>query len=251
MVVAMSLSATPALGWGDDGHMIVGMAAEPLLCPAAAGEVARLGDDESLGRIGQWADEIRGQPEWSHAAPWHFVNVPDDGDPRRPPETSEGNVISAIERFFRTLRSESASDEERAIALRFLVHFVADMHQPVHIGRAEDRGGNLVDVFYEERGTTLHGFWDFNAVWLRRLSASEYAESISHRVLISAITDPGIRARDWAAQVFELREQVYSFDTTSGLLDDDYLAMAEELAEQQLTLAAAHLANLLNDAFCP
>ncbi len=247
----MLLTESQALAWGDDGHMIVGLAAEELLCSEAASEVSRLGDNESLGQIGLWADEIRGQPEWQHAAPWHFVNVPDDGDPRYQPEAAEGDVIHSIERFYRTLRSRTATDEERAIALRFLVHFVGDIHQPVHVGRAEDRGGNLVDVSYVDRDTSLHGFWDFNSIWLRRLSEVEYAELISHRVLITAIRDSGIDVRDWAAQVFELREQVYSFDAATGYLDDDYLQMAQDVAEEQLTLAAAHLANMLNAAFCP
>ena len=249
--LVLVLAYSTAHGWGDDGHMIVGLAAEELMCSEAAAEVERLGSGESLGQIGLWADEIRDQPEWAHAAPWHYVNIPDDGDPRRHAEPPEGDVIHAIDRFFTTLRSQNASDEDRLIALRFLVHFVGDIHQPVHVGRAEDRGGNLTDVTHEGRETSLHGFWDFNVVWMRRLSEVEYAESISHDVLITAIKDPNIDVRDWATQVFDLREQVYSFDPATGALDEAYLAMAEELAQQQLTLAAAHLANMLNAALCP
>jgi hypothetical protein len=231
--------------------MIVGLAAEELLCSDAASEVSRLGENQSLGEIGLWADEIRGQPEWEHAAPWHYVNIPDDGDPKRQPEAADGDVIHSIDRFFRVLRSSSASDEDRKIALRFLVHFVGDIHQPVHVGREEDRGGNLIDVSYQDRVMSLHGFWDFNSIWLRGMEPEEYADSISHRVLITAINDSGIRVRDWATQVFELREQVYDFDSSTGQLDEAYLQMAEDLAEQQLTLAAAHLANMLNAALCP
>ena len=143
--VMIVVPGNSALAWGEDGHRLVGIAAEELLCSAAAQEIAQLSGNESLGDIGQWADEIRAQPRWDHAAPWHFVNIPDNGNPRRPPDSAEGNVIVAIERFTRTLRSTSATTEERAIALRFLVHFVADLHQPVHVGRASDRGGNLID----------------------------------------------------------------------------------------------------------
>ena len=249
-VLAVLLVNSAAFAWSEGGHSIVGLAAEGQLCSDAAAEIARLGDGQSLDEIGLWADRIREQPEWAHSAPWHFVNIPDDGDPRRHPEAAAGDVIAAIERFYGTLRSRNASDEDRAIALRFLVHLVGDLHQPLHVGRAEDRGGNLINVTHAGRDTSLHGFWDFNVVRMRGLNIAEYAESISHDVQIAVLRDPGIRVRDWAVQVFELRDRVYGFDAATGRLDDEYLAMAEELAQQQLTLAAAHLANILNAALC-
>ena len=240
----------PAFGWGRDGHEIVGLAAQPLLCRRAQREVARLGDGETLARIGWWADQVRGQPQWRHSAPWHYVNIPDAGDPRNAPRNPEGSVITAIERFYDELRSQAVPDAERAVALRFLVHFVADIHQPLHVGRAEDRGGNRIAVAWADEETNLHSFWDTDAIRLRESSPSRYAAAIAAQARAAAARDRDLQVRDWAAQVFALRPQVYDFDPASGALDAEYLAMAQRLAEQQLTLAAAHLANTLNRIWC-
>ncbi|MGD8809330.1 MAG: S1/P1 nuclease [Gammaproteobacteria bacterium] len=253
VLVAALAAFAPGLAaraWGPDGHRLIGTAAEALLCESAKSRIARLGDGEALGQIGLWADEIRGRPEWRHAAPWHYVNVDDDGDPRRPPVTDAGNVIVAIERFSGELTDPRASERERATALRFLVHFIGDVHQPLHVGRAQDRGGNLIDVRYGDDAGNLHAFWDTGVIRLRQLTVSEYAQSIAGRVRTAARRERGTQVRDWAAQVFALRGEVYSFDERTGRLDEHYLAMAGALAEEQLILAAAHLANTLNDALC-
>lgn len=250
-IVALScLSGEPALGWGRDGHRLAGLVAQPLLCRRAAAEIARLSGGEPLARIGLWADEIRRRPEWAHSAPWHYVNIPDSGSPREPPPGAEGNVLTAVERFAGVLTADTAETEDRADALRFLVHFVADVHQPLHVGRAEDRGGNLIGVSYADTETNLHAFWDTDAIRLSGRSIEQYAETIAARARELARRDRGSNVRDWAEQAFALRARVYDFDTTTGSLDADYLEMAAGLAEEQLVRAAAHLANALNDAFC-
>jgi hypothetical protein len=243
-------SGSAAFGWGPEGHELIGLAAEPLLCRAAVSEIDRLGNGESLAELGQWADRVRSQPAYAHSAPWHYVNIPDDGDPRRPRTTSEGNVIDAIERFSRVLSSADSTPAQRRDALRFLVHFIADLHQPLHVGREEDRGGNFIDVNFPRDVRNLHYFWDTSVIRLKGLRTREYADSIGGRVRTAARRDRGTQVRDWAEQVFALRGSVYDFNTVTGYLDDEYLEIAEALAEQQLVLAAAHLANSLNEIFC-
>jgi hypothetical protein len=243
-------AVSPSLAWGPDGHIIAGLAAQPLLCDAATAEILTLGNEQSLAELGLWADRIRGDPQWQHAAPWHFVNISDDGDPRRPAAGAVENVVTAIDRFQRSLVSDSLSEEERGVALRFLVHFVADIHQPLHVGRAEDRGGNRIEVTYQDVATNLHAFWDSHAIGLSGRNVHEYVDAIAARIRTTAEVQSGTHVRDWAAQVFALRDRVYEFDLRTGHLDADYLVMAADLAEQQLILAAAHLANSLNEMLC-
>jgi len=246
------LSACPsAFGWGAAGHTLIGMAAEPLLCPNAAEESARFDNGGSLRRLGSWADQIRSEAQWAHTAPWHYVNIPDGGDPRRPQDDAAGNVIIAIEQFIAVTGSATATPQQRANALRFLVHFVADIHQPLHVGRLEDRGGNAIDVVYRNRETNLHYFWDSDVIALKGIETDEYARLIADRVAFAAETQRGSSARDWAAQVFDLRPQVYGFNLRTGALSDQYLQTAAMIAEQQIILAAANLANTLNGIFCP
>lgn len=239
-----------AFGWSAAGHALIGMAAEPLLCPQAVETTVRLGDGESLRHLGSWADQIRSESQWQHTAPWHYVNIPDAGDPRRSPEDVAGNVITAIERSVAVTRSETATPQQIANALRFLVHFVADIHQPLHVGRREDRGGNEIEIAYRDRDTNLHYFWDSDVIALKGVDLNEYAQRIAGQVAAAAEIQRGSGARDWAAQVFALRAQVYDFDVRSGELSDQYLQMAEMIAERQIIRAAANLANTLNRIFC-
>src|SRR5262249_27997043 len=147
--------------FGPDGHRIAGLLAEPRLCPAARAEVAALTGGEPLAELGLWADMIR--EERPESAPWHYMNIADlrpGGESRAavaayrsPPE---GDVLSAIDRFFTALSNRSLPETQRLDALRFLVHFVVDVHQPLHVGRVEDRGGNQIDVRYGDKVVNLH-----------------------------------------------------------------------------------------------
>ena len=175
LVFVAAAAPTPAAAFGPAGHRIAGLLAEPALCPAARREVEALGRGESLAELGLWADGIREQPEWRQSAPWHYLNVADAPGPaaaaairafRHPPE---GDVLAAIERFRAELADRGRPEAQRAAALKFLVHFVVDLHQPLHVGRAEDRGGNTIDVVYGETVVSLHGFWDADVLELRGL----------------------------------------------------------------------------------
>jgi hypothetical protein len=255
------VSAPRAGAFGPDGHRIAGLLAEPRLCAAAGAEVAALGGAESLAELGVWADAVRSEPKWRQSAPWHFMNVADAaraGDLaaarasiaafRHPPE---GDVLEAIERFRRELANRDLSAARRRDALRFLVHFVVDAHQPLHVGRADDRGGNTIDVRYGDTVVSLHRFWDTDVIELRGLSPRRYARLLAPRLdaLGSAAGSPG----EWAAESLALRSAVYGFRAgraAPAVLDADYLAAAQRITDERLVLAAARLAATLNGIFC-
>jgi hypothetical protein len=251
---------TPAAAFGPAGHRIAGLLAEPALCPAARRDVEALGGGESLADLGLWADAIREQPEWRQSAPWHYLNVADAPGSaaaaairafRHPPE---GDVLAAIERFRAELADRTRPEAQRAVALRFLVHFVVDVHQPLHVGRAEDRGGNTIDVRYAETVVSLHGFWDTDVLELRGLGPARYARRLAPAFAAAAAAAPA-DPDDWAAESLAVRADVYRFDAAGGgspaLLSPDYLSAAQRLAERRLAQAAARLAATLNGVFCP
>ena len=252
-----------ALAWGPLGHRIAGLLAERELCPAARTEVESLGGGESLAELGLWADTIRDEPQWRQSGPWHYMNIadlPSGATPadaraaidrfRHPPE---GDVLEALARFEKALADRGKSRAERGDALRFVVHFVVDLHQPLHVGRAEDRGGNDVDVQVDDKVVNLHRFWDTDVLARSHLGPEAYAKRLGPSVAAT----PAARAHDppeaWAAESLLLRPTVYSFHVVPrgpAFLDDDYLRGAQRVAEQQLVLAAARLAATLNATFC-
>ena len=158
----------PAFAWGSEGHRIVAEIAEQYLEPTTARQVRdllALENETTLAEVSTWADHIRGRRR--DTARWHYVDIP-----IRPPAGTPAGydasrdcprgdcVVAAIERFTDTLRDKSASPGDRLEALKFVVHFVADVHQPLHCADNGDCGGNDVRVSFLGQHMTLHAVWD-------------------------------------------------------------------------------------------
>ncbi len=242
------LLAGPACAYGPEGHRIAGELAEPLLCRPAAAQVAALGKGQSLAELGLWADEIRDRKAWRHTGPWHYMNLPDGASVagyRHPPE---GDVLWAIEHFsMRLAAARSASD--RLEALRFVVHFVVNVHQPLHVGRAADRGGNDVDVRYRDKTVNLHRFWDTDVLRLAGLSETRYEAALRPLVADLAVHSGDSPPETWAAESLALRPWVYDFRRQGrepARLDAAYLDRAEAVTRLRLAQAAVRLAATLN-----
>ncbi len=240
-----------AYGYGADGHRIAGLIAQQRLCVEGEQEVRILGQGQNLDTLGLWADWIRGEPEWQHTAPWHYMNIPDGArleDYRHPPE---GDILWAIKRFAERLADERLSIAERRDALRFLIHFVVDLHQPLHVGRESDRGGNMIDVDPRiGEPVNLHGFWDTEAVELTGLPPEEYAHSLSETIAANADEWEHGTPLDWAHESRELRPDVYDFDSRNNRLTREYLTNAERITRQRLAQAGVRLGAEINRALC-
>jgi nuclease S1 len=261
VVAAAASAAAPrtAAAFGPIGHRLAGLLAESKLCAAGRSEIAALGGGESLAALGVWADTIRGYPEWEQTAPWHFLNVADARPGfeaaraaldayQSPPE---GDVLWAIDRFRAELADRQLPAAARRDALRFLVHFVVDLHQPLHVGRADDRGGNELDVRYGTTVVNLHRFWDTDVLELRGLGIDSYARRLAPAFEAAGRGGAGTPEL-WAVESLALRGAVYAFARSSGPspLGEEYLARAQRVAEERLVLSAVRLAATLNEIFC-
>ena len=147
------------------------------------------------------------------------------------------------------LADSSRPRKQRAEALRFLTHFIVDIHQPLHVGRASDRGGNSVNVWFRSQPSNLHRLWDSDAIELADLSVTEYARQIADAVTTDELSR-AIDVRRWAQEGFAMRSAVYDFDLRSRLLPAAYLERMELITRERLALAAARLAMTLNEIFC-
>lgn len=249
--------ALPALAWKRDGHRIVAELAQARLRPQAQAEVARLlaGEPEpSLAGVADWADLQRKSDPQDMRATWHFVNFR-DGDcdyvPAR--DCPQGNcVIAAINRQFLVLSDASRPDAERRDALKYLVHLVADVHQPLHSTPKLDKGGGDYQVSIDGRGSNLHSVWDTDMVVSRGLSPEAYATELAARVPLPA--DPtGSSDRpavEWALESCRIVRDGDLYPV-GHVLDARYLATHRELAETRLRLAGRRLADMLNFALAP
>ena len=257
-LLAVLLLACPAIAWawGEQGHRIVADLAAAELTPGAAAEVARLlqGEPEpTLPGIASWADELRDtDPELGRrTGRWHYINFPRGECVYAPPrDCPDGNcVVAAINRSFLALSDRKRPDAERREALKFLVHFVADAHQPLHAGDRPDKGGNEFQVNYKSEGWNLHSTWDSLVIRERGLSWERYAEAL--RGLPPLPRDPTLSsqtpAMDWAVESCRIVADGALYPSKHAI-GDDYLDAHRPLVERRLREAGRRLAAMLNHA---
>lgn len=244
-------------GWGKDGHAIVAQIAWDELSPEARGEIRTLLGDSGLAEVASWADMVRREPNYEWSAPLHYVNMPADADAyihsRDCPE--QGCVVSAIDHFSKILAERNNSPQDRGEALMFIVHFVGDIHQPLHGGRAEDRGGNSIEVTFLGESTNLHRVWDFGIIeaatdtpWPEQAKALESEITDQDRIawLASVTPDNWIAsAGRWAFESHRLAEQ-YAYTVHSGdELGQTYIDHCDPIVDVRLKQAGIRLASVL------
>jgi hypothetical protein len=248
MTLVALLLAMPsaAFAWGPNGHRIVGRIAMHHLTDEAARAVCLLGP-EGLDQVSTWPDEIRSDPSWKKADPWHFISIDDEETLETTQRDPAGDVLEAIQRFTAVLRDPQASQSSKQEALKFLVHFVGDLHQPLHVGRRADRGGNSIKVSLFGQDTNLHSVWDVGLLESEKLSFSEFAGFLDHPTLLEIQTWQGSTPADWAAESKAVRGQVYEIG--DGKLSYDYAFKAMPLIKRRLLQGGVRLAGLLNSIF--
>ena len=138
--------STNLLAWGQTGHRAVGQVAENHLTKKAKKNIKKLLGNESLALASTWMDEIKSDSTYDYANEWHWVTIGDGETYAESEKNPNGDVVEAIERMKQILKSDTASNQNKVRALKFLAHLVGDIHQPLHVGRGDDRGGNNLKV---------------------------------------------------------------------------------------------------------
>ncbi len=249
------MAGAPGWSWGPDGHRLIAEIAWKHATEAVRAEVVKLlPEGETLISVAPWADEVR--PQRRETAPWHYINIPVEA-PRgdwRPYCPNDECIITAVQRFAARLADRQLSAAEREEALRFLVHFVGDLHQPLHCGDRRDRGGNDVPVVFRGRPTNLHSIWDTPL-----LAETLQREGVRDRLLreagpdefgLATAGDPG----QWVWDSHRASgEAAYAAlpPERPALLDGEYAERAYPVIEQQIRLAGLRLAAMLNRALDP
>jgi nuclease S1 len=248
LLVLLLCLADPAAAWSARGHRLVAALAEAELSAGARDAALALlqpDGDASLAAVAAWADTVRDQPEWRWTAPLHYVNLsPSCGYDAARNCRDGACIVAAVDRFAAELADPALPRARRAEALKFLVHMVGDLHQPLHAGFAHDRGGNTFQVNFEGQGSNLHAIWD------RTLLAHGGETEPAQQARLQSRPLPRAGALDperWARQSCRLiaRHALYP---PRHVIGTDYIDRHRPLAEAQLRLAAARLAAVLERA---
>jgi nuclease S1 len=240
-----------AHAWSAKGHRIVAELAERQLTPRTRAAIRDLLDDEPtphIAAIAAWADQVRDLPTYRKTARLHFINF-NRADPchyTAERDCPDGQcIVAAIAHYRQILRNPAASPKARREALKFVVHFVSDIHQPLHSAFGDDRGANTFQVRFGFQGMNLHALFDRVLLDSRPFMAGEYADFLQRD-----LPEPGrIRGRnpaiDWAESACRLveTERIYP---PNRRLDESYILRMRPVAERQIQLAAVRLAAVLN-----
>jgi hypothetical protein len=267
VAAAAALAPTPALAWGKTGHRVVAAIADTQLSGLARAHVEEiLGLGESLDEAANWPDEMRSAPGtfWQKTAtPWHYVTLNGIIYDHAPPE---GDALEALNHFSQVLKDPSASLADKQLALRFVVHLVGDLHQPLHVGKCCDKGGNDVKVTWFGKPTNLHAVWDSQLVDDEQLSFTELAAKLERHISNDDVIKWwDINPRDWVSESAQYRDTLYptardlpkppkgkKLKKGDALLPDlsySYVYRFTPLMEQRLSQGGVRLAAYLNALF--
>ena len=267
IALAAAFVPAPALAWGKTGHRVVAAIADTQLSGLARAQIEQiLGPGQSLADVANWPDEMRSAPGvfWQKTAtPWHYVTVNGIIYDHAPPE---GDALEALGRFSKTLHDPNASLTDKQLALRFIVHLVGDLHQPLHVGKCCDRGANDVKVTWFGKPTNLHAVWDSQIVDDEQLSFTELAAKlVRHTSAEDVVSWWDINPRDWVSESAEVREQIYANIPPPAKLKDGkkpkkgeqplpdlsygYVYKFTPVMERRLQQAGVRLAAYLNDIY--
>jgi len=277
LLLASALAALPcaADAWGFTGHRIVAEMAYARLSENAKQGVRFILGLETLSRISTWPDEIRSDEDerYRRTFAWHYIDIPDGETSATAARSPNGDALSALQAMEKVLRSRFADPAQKRDALSFVVHILADIHQPLHVGNPRDRGCNACMVLWFGERTNLHAVWDAGLVDRLQLSYSEYARS-----LLQGMTEDQARAwatgnyEDWIAESQAYRRKVYPAPVRSAqsgaavpycasdseqIIDDqarpslgfEYLHRQRPLLDQRLRQAGVRLALTLERIF--
>lgn len=250
-------------GWGWEGHAIVAEIAWREMTPEAKRRATEILNGGELPAVASWADQVRGDEAYRWTAPLHYVNLPaGTADFRIERDCPDGGcVVSAVRDFGALVVREDADEKTRREALMFLVHFVGDLHQPLHAGRPEDRGGNDIGTVFFGQERNLHSVWDSGILgagderaW--PLIAEELAAGIDDADRLAWLADAdgsdlGATAGRWTFESFRLAERYCYPVTPDSAIGAGYVERTLPVVRLRLTQGGVRLGALLNGLLDP
>lgn len=255
LLTMMVFSARAEGFWGMTGHRVVGEIADKYLTKKARKAIAGILGDESLATASNWADFIKSDTSYNYLNPWHYINLKggltqDQVYAILRPDTGV-NLYSKINFVVRELKRPELETETKKMYLRLLVHFIGDLHQPLHVGgRPEDLGGNRVRVLWFGDSTNLHSVWDERLVDFQKLSYSEWASELDHTSKSERKSWQEQPLEEWFYESYSLAQGIYAGITQPNQrLSFRYNFDNISTVNQQLLKGGIRLAGLLNEIF--
>ena len=235
--------------WGQTGHRTIGEIATTHLTKRAKKNIEKLLDGKGLAYVSTFGDDIKSDKRYDKYYTWHYVNFPIGSRYEDSEKESKGDIMTGMEHCIAVLKDPNATREDQVFHLKLLVHLVGDLHQPLHIGRAEDRGGNDIKVTWHYKKSNLHRVWDTEMIESWNMSYTELEQNFGplSKEQIQSIEKGSLL--DWMYESRELAERVYASASPDDKLGYRYSYDHLGTVMQQLRHAGIRLAKVLNEIY--
>ena len=253
IVIALTFFINYGFAWGVLGHRIVGEIAYTYLTPKAKKNIALLLGNESIAMSSNWADFIKSDPQYNYLYNWHFLNVP--------PSLKEAEFMkyisndTAVNAYTKIMFLEKELDNKvtdkatKAMYLKLLIHIVGDIHQPLHLGHVDDKGGNTIKVTWFNEPSNIHQVWDEKLINFQQLSYTEYVRVINFSKASERDAWQKQPLSEWLYESYQLADLVYKDIQMDEKLSYTYNFRYITILNQQLLKGGVRLAGILNEVF--
>lgn len=242
-----------AHAWGQNGHRIVGEIASNHLSKRAKKQIQKILGSETPAFASTWADFVKSDHQYDFMYNWHFVNMPSGWTENQVHQfldtATQANVYNKSLALIAELKNKNTENQQKIVALKMLIHMLGDLSQPMHVGHAEDLGGNKINVLWFNKPTNLHALWDDGLLSSENLSYTEYTHKID---LASASEIAEIQSgnlKNWVFDAYQIASKLYEETQPEQKLSYRYIYDHLALLDRQLLKGGLRLAKVLNEIY--
>lgn len=243
-----------SMAWGMLGHRIVAQIADSYLTNKARKQIAMILGNESIAMTSNWPDFIKSDPSYNYLSNWHYINLKaglsvSDIQNYLQQDTAT-DAYTKINFLVSQLKNKELEQSKKLMYLRLLIHIVGDIHQPMHVGRFEDLGGNKIKVLWFNEPANLHSVWDEKLIDYQQLSYTEYVTAINHTTKSQRLDWQKQPVSQWIIDSYQIAQQLYGeIREPDQKLSYRYNFDHVQTLNDQLLKGGVHLAGLLNEIF--
>jgi hypothetical protein len=247
--LSLQLSFANDVLWSKTGHRTTGEVAQKNLSRKARKAIEKLLDGKSLALVSTFGDDIKADRKFKEFSAWHYVNFSADKKYTDVEPSEYGDVVAGIQKCIAVVKDKNSSKADKVFYLKLLVHLVGDLHQPMHVGRLEDKGGNDIQLQWFGRGTNLHKVWDANMINDYGMSYTELAGSLPKLTKKQKKAIQEGTVYDWVEESQDLANEIYKSVEVGEKLSYRYSYVWWHTVEVQLQRGGLRLAKVLNEIF--
>jgi len=264
ILLAFTFKASKGFSWGSFGHQAIAIIAEDNLSENSKKKLKEVLDTETSTEASVWPDQIKNDSQWNHTRSYHFVNINDNENylnflkNQSNQQKTQGDILRALIESENVLRNVKRNRQAQTYALKFMIHFVGDLHQPLHAGRLQDLGGNNIKVNWFNQSSNLHSVWDTMILrtYIQSLfSFSQVSATNDLETYLQSLRKPqadevadwqSSYLDDWFEESYKMRDLAYSGNANQNQI---YFNKNINLVNDQILKAGYRLAGLLNSIF--